>query len=68
MRQPSQRLPQTGAGHRVALADVDGGREAAGLGTAGERAYPPAASEQLGQEMGADVAGRAGQQDGIGFM
>ena len=40
--------------------------KSAGVGVAGERAHAAAAAEQLGEQVRADVAGRAGEEDGFG--
>ena len=59
---PVERLGQPGAGEDVARARVAGARAAAA-----ERADRMAAGVQLVDQLGADVAGRAGDEDGAGF-
>jgi hypothetical protein len=59
-----ERVGEPGSGHDVAAASVDIGRELRGV--AGERPDGQRAPSQLGENVGADVAGGAGEEDRIG--
>jgi hypothetical protein len=58
-----ERLAQARALDGVALARLDVGGQVRGARVADERAHAPPARAQLVEEMGVDVAGRAGEEN-----
>ena len=67
MRAALERLGQPGARHRVASARIHLRREVGARGVARERAHGYVAAQQLGNQLGADVARRSGDEDGSGI-
>ena len=62
-----ERLGQPGPGHRVALASVHLRRKVGARGFARQRAHAYVAALQFGDQLGADVASRSGDEDGSGI-